>query len=176
MKVSFKLIVVIALICSKVQKEQILTVCYKNEINSMYRLYYYCSSTIPVIALAVMVLFILSNFSVYSRHFFVSDVYATNIKEAEASSTEPTFNDPNLRAELVVQGLSYPTSMAFINDNNNNKDILILQKNNGEVRLVSNGVLKDQPVLKVDIDNSTRICCRGLLGIATKASNRRRQL
>jgi hypothetical protein len=122
------LIVVIALICSKVQKEQILTMCYKNEINSMYRLYYYCSSTIPVIALAVMVLFILSNFSVYSRHFFVSDVYATNIKEAEASSTEPTFNDPNLRAELVVQGLSYPTSMAFIN--NNNKDILVLQKNN----------------------------------------------
>ena len=142
--------------------------CYKNEINSMYKLYY-CSSTIPVIALAVLVLFILSNFSVYSRHFFVSDVYATNVK-AEASSTEPTFNDPNLRAELVVQGLSYPTSMAFIN-NNNNKDILVLQKNNGEVRLVSNGVLKDQPVLKVDIDNSTRICCRGLLGIATKASN-----
>src|SRR4026209_876571 len=141
--------------------------CYKNEINSMYKLYY-CSSTIPIIALAVLVLFILSNFSVYSRHFFVSDVYATNIKEAEASSTEPTFNDPNLRAELVVQGLSYPTSMAFIN---NNTDILLLQKNNGEVRLVSNGVLKDQPVLKVDIDNSTRICCRGLLGIATKASN-----
>jgi glucose/arabinose dehydrogenase len=114
----------------------------------MYKLYY-CSSTIPVIALialAVLVLFILSNFSVYSRHFFVSDVYATNVK-AEASSTEPTFNDPNLRAELVVQGLSYPTSMAFIN--NNNKDILVLQKNNGEVRLVSNGVLKDQPVLKL---------------------------
>jgi aldose sugar dehydrogenase len=141
--------------------------CYNNEINSMYRLYYYCSSNIPVIALAVLVLFILSNFSVYTRHFFVSDVYATNAK-TEASSTEPTFNDPNLRAELVVQGLSYPTSMAFIN---NNKDILVLQKNNGEVRLVSNGVLKDQPVLKVDIDNSTRICCRGLLGIATKASN-----
>ena len=141
--------------------------CYNNEINSMYRLYYYCSSNIPVIALAVLVLFILSNFSVYTRHFFISDVYATNAK-TEASSTEPTFNDPNLRAELVVQGLSYPTSMAFIN---NNKDILVLQKNDGEVRLVSNGVLKAQPVLKVDIDNSTRICCRGLLGIATKASD-----
>jgi hypothetical protein len=76
----------------------------------MCRLYYYYSSTIPLIALAVLVLFILSNFSVYSRHFFVSDVYATNVKEAEASSTEPTFNDPNLRAELVVQGLSYPTT------------------------------------------------------------------
>jgi glucose/arabinose dehydrogenase len=142
--------------------------CYKNEINSMYRFYYYyCSSITPVIALAVLVLFILSNFSVYSRHFFVSDIYATTNIKATASSTGPAFTDPNLRAELVVQGLSYPTSMAFIN----NKDILVLQKNNGEVRLVSNGMLKDKPVLKVDIDNSTRICCRGLLGIATKANN-----
>jgi aldose sugar dehydrogenase len=130
--------------------------------------FYCCSSTIPVIALAVLILFLLSDYNIGSRYFFAHDVYATNIK-ARASSTGPTFNDPNLRAELVVQGLSYPTSMAFIN--NNNKDILVLQKNNGEVRLVSNGVLKDQPVLKVDIDNSTRICCRGLLGIATKANN-----
>jgi hypothetical protein len=38
--------------------------------------------------------------------------------------------------------------MAFIDNSNNSKDILVLQKNNGEVRLVSNGILKDQPVLK----------------------------
>ncbi|MFL6327769.1 MAG: PQQ-dependent sugar dehydrogenase, partial [Nitrososphaeraceae archaeon] len=117
-----------------------------------------------------LALFLLSNFSVYSRYFFAHDVYATNTKAA-ASSTGPTFKDPNLRAELVAEGLSYPTSMAFINNNNNGNDILVLQKNNGEVRLVSNGILKDQPVLKVDIDNSTRICCRGLLGIATKINN-----
>jgi glucose/arabinose dehydrogenase len=128
----------------------------------------YCSSTIPAIALVILILFLLSNYSIYSRYLFAHNVYASNVKAA--SSTGPTFADPSLRAEIVVQGLSYPTSMAFIN-NNNNKDILVLQKNNGEVRLVSNGVLKDQPVLKVDINNSTRICCRGLLGIATKINN-----
>ncbi len=143
----------------EVQKEQILK-CYKNEINTMY-----CLSTIPLIALVIVILFLLSNYSIYSRYLFAHDVYATNVKAA-VSSTGPIFTDPNLRAELLVQGLSYPTSMAFLNS----KDILVLQKNNGEVRLVSNGVLKDQPVLKVDIDNSTRICCRGLLGIATKAN------
>jgi aldose sugar dehydrogenase len=144
--------------------------CYKNEINSMNR-FYYCYSTTPAIAFVILALFLLSNHSICSRHFFAHDVYATTTTNTKAASgsTGPTFNDPNLKAELVVEGLSYPTSMAFIN--NNNKDILVLEKNNGEVRLVSNDMLKDQPVLKVDIDNSTRICCRGLLGIATKVSN-----
>jgi aldose sugar dehydrogenase len=140
----------------EVQKEQILLSVIRTKLTM------YCSSTIPSIALLILALSLLSNYSIYIRYLFAHDVYATNVKAA-VSSTGPIFADPNLRAELAVQGLSYPSSMAFINS----KDILVLQKNNGEVRLVSNGVLKDQPVLKVDIDNSTRICCRGLLGIAT---------
>ena len=148
------------------KKNKYCSVYDKNEINSMYR-FYYRPSAIPVIASAILVLFLLSNYSICSRYLFVHDAYAINIK-IPSNPTGPAFTDPNLRAELVVQGLSYPTSMTFIN---NNKDILVLQKNNGEVRLVSNGVLKDQPVLKVDINNSTRICCRGLLGIATKINN-----
>jgi glucose/arabinose dehydrogenase len=130
----------------------------------IYR-FYYCSSTIPAIAFVILILFLLSNYGIDNRYFFLNYVYADNIKAAPGSGG-PTFNDPNLKAELVVEGLSYPTSMAFIN--NNNKDILVLEKNNGEVRLVSNGLLKEQPVLKIDVDNTTRICCRGLLGIATK--------
>src|SRR5919199_3960434 len=154
------------------KKNKYCSVYDKNEINSMYR-FYYRRSAIPVIASAILVLFLLSNYSICSRYSFAHDVYATDIR-TPSNPTGPAFTDPNLRAHLVVQGLSYPTSMAFINNNNNNnnnKDILVLQKNNGEVRLVSNGVLKDQPVLKVDINNSTRKCCRGLLGIATKINN-----
>jgi glucose/arabinose dehydrogenase len=152
------------------KKNKYCSVYDKNEINSMYR-FYYRHSAIPVIASAILVLFLLSNYSICSRYSFAHDAYATDIR-TPSNPTGPAFTDPNLRAHLVVQGLSYPTSMAFINNNNNNnKDILVLQKNNGEVRLVSNGVLKDQPVLKVDINNSTRICCRGLLGIATKINN-----
>jgi glucose/arabinose dehydrogenase len=57
---------------------------------------------------------------------------------------QPTFKDSNLKTELVVaEGLSSPTSMAFINNNK----ILVLEKNSGEVRLVSNGILQEEPVL-----------------------------
>jgi mevalonate kinase len=71
--------------------------------------------------------------------------------------------DNSLKAELVVEGLSSPTSMSFIDSNN----ILVLEKN-GEVRLVYNNQLQEKPVLKINVDNTTLTCCRGLLGIATK--------
>jgi glucose/arabinose dehydrogenase len=79
------------------------------------------------------------------------------------SHAQPSFRDPSLEAELIVEGLSSPTSIAFIDGNN----ILVLEKNSGEVRLVSNGILQEQPVLKLDVDTTTLTCCRGLLGVAT---------
>ncbi len=75
---------------------------------------------------------------------------------------EPTFTDSSLKAELLAEGLRSPTSMAFVDYNN----ILVLEKNNGEVQLVSHGVVQDEPVLKVVVGNTTLTCCRGLLGIA----------
>ena len=74
---------------------------------------------------------------------------------------QPIINDPNLQVEIFVEGLSFPTSMAFIDKNN----ILVLEKEEGTVRLVSNGVLQEQPVLKVDVNSDSE---RGLLGIAIK--------
>jgi len=53
--------------------------------------------------------------------------------------------------------------MAFIDDNN----ILVLEKNSGKVRLVSNGILQEQPIFQLDVDATTQTCCRGLLGVAT---------
>ncbi len=64
-----------------------------------------------------------------------------------------------LRVELVTEGLSLPTSMAFIDKNN----ILVLEKD-GEVRLISNGMLQKHPALKVQVNTTSE---RGLLGIAT---------
>ena len=72
---------------------------------------------------------------------------------------QPTISDPSLKAELVVGGLSSPTSMGFLDNNN----ILLLEKE-GNVRLVSNGQLQQEPVLQlsgVETNNE-----RGLLGIA----------
>jgi glucose/arabinose dehydrogenase len=75
---------------------------------------------------------------------------------------EPMLKDTNLKAKLVTQGLHSPTSMAFLDENH----ILVLEKNSGDVLLVSNGVLQKQPVLKLNVDHTTPTCCRGLLGIA----------
>src|SRR5919112_643721 len=85
------------------------------------------------------------------------------INPIQLAFAEPTFTDSSLKAKLLVEGLHSPTSMAFVDNNH----ILVLEKNNGEVRLVSNGLLQEEPILKVDIDNTTLTCCRGLLGMAT---------
>src|SRR5918912_991805 len=77
-----------------------------------------------------------------------------------AAQGEPTIKDPSLKVDVLTQGLSLPTSMAFIDNNN----ILVLEKETGNVRLISNGVLQPNPVLKVTVNFVNE---RGLLGIAT---------
>ena len=81
-------------------------------------------------------------------------IYGPVVQTAYA---QPTINDPNLSAEAVVAGLTFPTSMAFLDENN----ILILEKE-GSVRLVSNGVLQDTPVLQIPVNSQNE---RGLLGV-----------
>ena len=68
--------------------------------------------------------------------------------------------DPGLAVELVAEGLEYPTSMRFLEDGS----ILVLEKNSGEVRLVSDGRLLEEAVLQVNVAGEGE---RGLLGIAT---------
>ena len=77
---------------------------------------------------------------------------------------QPTITDPKLKAELVVDGLSSPTSVAFLDNNN----ILLLEKE-GNIRLVSNGQLQQEPVLQLQgIESNNE---RGLLGIAIMKNN-----
>src|SRR5439155_26083281 len=70
-----------------------------------------------------------------------------------------TVNDPGLQVQVVASGLSQPTTMAFIGD----RDILVLQKANGQVRRIVGGILQPAPVLDVGVDSLSE---RGLLGIA----------
>ena len=74
----------------------------------------------------------------------------------------PTLKDPDttLRIEHVTNGLCSPTSMSFVD----NMNLLVLEKN-GQVRLISNGVLQKQPLLRVSVNTTAE---RGLLGIATR--------
>jgi len=74
----------------------------------------------------------------------------------------PLLKDEDLAAKKFVHDLSQPTTMAFVGD-----DILVLQKNDGKVRLVRDGVLQEKPVLDVNVSNDSE---RGLLGITTLGS------
>jgi aldose sugar dehydrogenase len=76
------------------------------------------------------------------------------------SSGGPTItNDTTLRVETVSTGLVRPTSMAFLGPN----DILVLEKNTGNVHRITNGQLLPQPLLHVNVATQIE---RGMLGIA----------
>jgi len=78
----------------------------------------------------------------------------------------------SLKVEVVAEGLSFPTSMEFIDD----KDLLVLEKEKGTVRLVSlsdtntstKDSTKEEPVLKLTVDSEGE---QGLLGIAAAQEN-----
>lgn len=71
--------------------------------------------------------------------------------------------DATLRIESTVQGLSFPTSMLFLDADH----ILVLEKE-GNVRLVSSGVLQPSPILSLSAVNKNE---RGLLGIEKIGDN-----
>ena len=71
----------------------------------------------------------------------------------------PIVNDPQLEAKLIVKGISFPTHMAFLNNN----DLLVLEKNNGLVKRITNGVLHNDSLIDLSVANGVE---RGLLGIA----------
>ena len=79
---------------------------------------------------------------------------------------QPTIaKDPNLKVELVAQGLKLPTSMAFLGPG----DILVLEKESGTVQRIVNGKMLPQPLLQVPVSTTSE---RGMLGIAVaKHSN-----
>ncbi|MDQ3869122.1 MAG: PQQ-dependent sugar dehydrogenase [Thermoproteota archaeon] len=75
------------------------------------------------------------------------------------SAAEPIVNDPNLKAEIVFKGIEFPTNMDFLDSD----DILVLEKNNGVVRRIVNGMSLSEPLLDVNVANANE---RGLLGVA----------
>jgi glucose/arabinose dehydrogenase len=91
--------------------------------------------------------------------FFVLSVLG-GFTVAEYAVGEPYVNDSTLKAELVAGGLQFPTSMAFLGQD----DILVLEKNNGTVQRIIDGVKQEDPVLDVSVANKNE---RGMLGIAT---------
>lgn len=94
----------------------------------------------------------------YSNYSVVNLSYGAYIK-APLSPVGPTVKDTNLIVEKVTDGLDFPTSMAFLGPN----DILVTEKETGEVMRIIDGQVQGEPVLDVSVANSIE---RGLLGIA----------
>lgn len=108
----------------------------------------------PLIAFFAISLILISSItSSYVQYSF--GAYA----KAPLSPLGPTVNDDTLTVEELVDGLEFPTSMAFLGPN----DILVTEKNTGQVKRITNGFLSPQPVLDVPVANAIE---RGLLGIA----------
>jgi glucose/arabinose dehydrogenase len=80
----------------------------------------------------------------------------------KAQAADPSLVDPNLRLSTAVAGLELPTSLAFIGLN----DMLVLEKDTGRVKRVTNGVVQGT-VLDLSVNNFSE---RGLLGIALHPS------
>jgi aldose sugar dehydrogenase len=102
------------------------------------------------IALSVGIFIILSSLAIYDPF-------------SQTTHAQPSINDDTLGVEPVVEGLSSPTSMIFLDDN----DILVLERD-GQVRHVADGVLQEQPVLQIPVNAENE---RGLLGIAISNSS-----
>jgi glucose/arabinose dehydrogenase len=94
--------------------------------------------------------------------------YHLDYLSLQTASAAPSVRDPNLKVEVVAEELSFPTTMAFLGPD----DILVLEKNNGTVQRILNGVLPLDPVLDVNVANKYE---RGMLGIAVLSKEQQQQ-
>jgi aldose sugar dehydrogenase len=82
-----------------------------------------------------------------------------NATRAQPISEGPIIKDSNLKTEVVFEGLTSPTSIAFLGPN----DILVLEKDEGTVQRIVNGKILAEPLLDIKVANEDS---RGMLGIA----------
>jgi len=82
-------------------------------------------------------------------------IYALDTEETNL----PTIHDKNMDVQVVYKGLKFPTKMAFLGPN----DILVLEKNEGTVQRIVNGVMLSKPLVDINVSNSEE---RGMLGVA----------
>ncbi len=100
--------------------------------------------------------------STFFLALIILSAYALTAIPNPVYAQEPEFEitDNTLQREMITQGLSFPTSMTFVD---NNGSILVSEKNTGRVVLVSNGTISEKPILEFNINSEGE---RGLLGIA----------
>jgi aldose sugar dehydrogenase len=95
----------------------------------------------------------------------LSIITSSNLSHLGDAAAEPTLFDNELRVEVVFKGLEFPSNIAFLGTN----DILVLEKDNGTVKRIENGVISAKPLIDVNVANKKYE--RGLLGIAAVNGN-----
>ena len=71
---------------------------------------------------------------------------------------KPKLFDSNLKITTIAEGLSTPTTMAFVGPD----DILVLEKDTGMIKRIVNGKVLPKPVLDVNVANSVERCLCGI--------------
>jgi glucose/arabinose dehydrogenase len=135
----------------------------KNDSFRTWRLQVRSCVIVVIIILSSIILIRSLSSSTLNTHWFTA--YAAYTRATPVTGG-PSVNDPKLKVEVVAKGLQIPTSMAFLGPN----DILVLEKNSGNVLRVLNGEILKTPLLHVNV--ATSFIEWGLLGIdVSKSSN-----
>ncbi|MGI0044636.1 MAG: PQQ-dependent sugar dehydrogenase, partial [Nitrososphaeraceae archaeon] len=111
---------------------------------------------IPIVSLAITIISLGMVFSLPYLPFSSADQLPTLTEDHRA----------NIMVDLFVEGLSHPTSMAFVD----NATLLVLEKDTGIIRKITDGILEKEPVLQLNVDS---IAERGLLGMAVLRGDKR---
>lgn len=108
---------------------------------------------------------VLIAFAIISILIFASIMPYFSVKaQEEFADTEfeeegkPKLFDSNLKIATIADGLSTPTTMAFVGPG----DILVLEKDTGMVKRIVNGKVLAKPVLDVNVANSIERCMCGI--------------
>jgi aldose sugar dehydrogenase len=88
------------------------------------------------------------------------EIPGSNFSEGSGA---PNVTNPNLKADLVFEGLEFPTNMALLGPD----DFLVLEKSKGTVNRIVNGAMLADPLLQVNVASEVE---RGMLGIAVSNS------
>src|SRR5918994_7182711 len=94
--------------------------------------------------------------------FTLCNLINNNLDNDAFGGTEkelPLINDENLQIAQIIDKLNFPTGIDFLGEN----DILVIEKNTGQVKRILDGEILPEPVLDVNVASESE---RGLLGIA----------
>ena len=93
----------------------------------------------------------------------IPHTFAEDTNDSDQKSLPKVLDENYVVEQFVAEGIpNSPTTMTFVGD-----DILVLQRYDGIVRLVRNGILQPWPVLDVSVAKDGE---RGMLGITSSGS------